>query len=69
MDKSYYNYTLNFVQELTSDLVAAAEAVQYLNAIGAEHPDKAALTEEMQQAFAELASNCQEYIDIYNHAQ
>lgn len=66
MDKEYYTYTLNFLQELSADLVAAAEAYKYLHAIEDTHPDKTALTKDMIEAFDNLATNCEDFLNTHN---
>ena len=66
MDKEQYCFTLNSLACDCESLQSATVSLEYLFTIGEAHPDKAALTPEMQNAFKELAAACSNYLATYN---
>lgn len=65
MEREDYEYTLNFIQVLSDELEAAANGWEYLNSLPEGHPDKFALSPEMEAAHKSLAIACEEFVKAY----
>ena len=67
MNKEQYDYTVTSLAADCDSLESAKVSLEYLVTLGADHPDKAALTPEMQAAFRALAAACADFIGAYRY--